>query len=266
MIAPIPKDIPDLPPIPGIAALAPYNVPSAAVVSPVHRPLAAAFRLLVAMAAAAGIAIDLYLGSPAHVLSYFATQSNLLVAVVLAASARRAWMARRPLPAALTGGTLLYILITGLVYRLHLANRPGGFSMTGETASLNGWQALANLILYTVTPVAVVIDWLLLTRPAPLAMRYAATWLVYPLVYLAFSLTRGAMLPPGTTERYLYPFVDVDRHGYVGILGNTAILGVAFYALALLVVALDHLRPDPLRHSGRRPENRISSPATGGLK
>ncbi|MFD8420516.1 Pr6Pr family membrane protein [Streptomyces sp. NPDC059466] len=266
MIAPIPKDIPDLPPIPGIAALAPYNVPSAAVVAPTHRPLAAAFRLLVAMTAAAGIAIDLYLGSPAHVLSYFATQSNLLVAVVLAASARRAWMARRPLPAALTGGTLLYIVITGLVFHLHLANRPGGFSMTGETASLHGWQALANLILYTVTPVAVVIDWLLLTRPAFLAMRYAATWLIYPLVYLAFSLTRGAMLPPGTTERYLYPFVDVDRHGYVGILGNTAILGVAFYALALLVIALDHLRPDPLRHGGRRPENRISSPATGGLK
>ncbi|MGW3852205.1 hypothetical protein [Streptomyces fagopyri] len=107
MIAPIPKDIPDLPPIPGIAALAPYNVPSTAVVAPVHRPLAAAFRLLAAMTAAAGIAIDLYLGSPAHVLSYFAAQSNLLAAVVLAASARRAWMARRPLPAARTGGTRL---------------------------------------------------------------------------------------------------------------------------------------------------------------
>jgi hypothetical protein len=74
------------------------------------------------------------------------------------------------------------------------------------------------------------------------------------------------MLSPSTPARYLYPFVDVDRHGYVGILGNTAILGVSFYALALVVIALDHVRPDPFRHRSRRPENRISSPATSGLK
>lgn len=266
MIAPIPKDIPDLPPIPGIPAPVPYIVPATAVVAPVRRPSAAAFRLLVALAAAAGVAIDLRLGSPPHVLSYFTIQTNLLMAVVFAASARRAWTARRPLPAALTGGTLLYISITGLVYHLILADQSGGFSMTGDTATLTGWQAVSDQLLHTVTPIAAVIDWLLLTRPAPFAVRHATTWLLYPLAYLAFSLARGAMLSPGTPERYLYPFVDVDRHGYVGILGNTAILGVAFYALSLLVVALDHLRPDPLRHRGRRSENRISSPATSGLK
>ncbi|WP_405880650.1 MULTISPECIES: Pr6Pr family membrane protein [unclassified Streptomyces] len=266
MIAPIPKDIPDLPAIPGIAPPVLSVVPAAAVVDPVHRPLTAAFRALVALAAVAGVAIDLLLGSPLHVLSYFTIQSNLLVAVVFAASARRAWTARRPLSAALMGGTLLYISITGLVYHLILANQPNGFSMTGDIATFTGWQAVSNQILHTATPIAAVIDWVLLTRPAPFAVRYATTWLLYPLAYLALSLARGAMLPPGTPERYLYSFVDVDRHGYVGILGNTAILGVAFYALSLLVVALDHLRPDPLRRRGRRPENRISSPATSGLK
>ena len=83
-----------------------------------------------------------------------------------------------------------------------------------------------------------------------------------------------ALLTPGTGRpRYLYPFLDVDRHGYKSVLGNALLLGLAFYALALLLIAVDHLRPDPVhprrgrpdRHD-RRPENRISSPATGGLK
>lgn len=266
MIAPIPKDIPDLPAIPGIPPPPLSVVPATAVVAPARRPVVAAFRLLVALAAATGVTIDLILGSPLRVLSYFTIQSNVLVAVVFAASAWRAWTARRPLPGVVTGGTLLYIAITGLVYHLILANQSSGFSMTGEIDTLTGWHAVANQLLHTATPIAVLADWLLLTRPTPLAVRNAATWLLYPLAYLVFSLARGATMSPGAPTRYLYPFVDVDQHGYVGVLGNTAILGVAFYALALLTVALDHVRPDPVHHRVRRPENRISSPATSGLK
>ncbi|WP_406172009.1 Pr6Pr family membrane protein [Streptomyces sp. NBC_00996] len=266
MIAPLPKDIPDLPAIPGVPPPPPSIVPATAVVAPTRRPLAAAFRLLVALAAATGVTIDLVLGNPVHVLSHFTIQSNALVALVFTASAWRAWTARRPLPGMLTGGTLLYISITGLVYHLILTNQAGGFSITDDVAPLTGWQAVANHLLHTVTPIAVLADWLLLTRPTPLVVRNAATWLVYPLAYLAFSLARGAMMSPGTPLRYLYPFVDVDRHGYAGILGNAAILGLAFYVLALLAVAVDHLRPDPARRRVLRRENRISSPASSGLK
>lgn len=270
MITPMPRDIPDLPAIPGILPSAHSFVPATAVVAPARRPATAVYRVLVALAAAAGVAIDMKLGDPARVLSYFTIQTNLLVAVVFAASARRAWSARRPLPGVLTGGTLIYISITGLVYHLILANESTPFSMTGGNDSLSGWHSAANILLHTVIPIAVVLDWLLLTRPTPLSFRDAAAWLLYPLAYLAFCLARGAMLSPGTPARYLYPFVDVDRHGYRGVLGNTAILGVAFYALALLIVVLDHVRPDPVRRRfrrrRRRPENRISSPATSGLK
>ncbi|MFJ6506773.1 MULTISPECIES: Pr6Pr family membrane protein [unclassified Streptomyces] len=266
MITPMPRDIPDLPAIPGISPPFVSFVPATAVATPTRRPFTAVFRILVALAAAAGVAIDVKLGSPVRVLSYFTIQTNLLVALVFAASARRAWSARRPLPGVLTGGTLIYISITGLVYHLLLANESSPFSMTGGGDTLSGWHAAANHLLHTVTPIAVVLDWLLLTRPAPLAFRNAVTWLLYPLAYLVFSLARGAAIPPGNPVRYLYPFVDVERHGYAGVLGNTAILGVAFYALALLIVAVDHVRPDPVRRRVRGLENRISSPGTSGLK
>ncbi|MFD8568693.1 Pr6Pr family membrane protein [Streptomyces sp. NPDC057694] len=239
------------------------SVPAEAVVPVRRRPVAAAFRFLIALAALTGIVIDLTISDSAlRVLSYFTIQSNILVAVVLALSAARAWSARPPLPPLVTGGTLLFICITGLVYHFVLANSSSGFSMTDDPDHvMTGWRTVSNQLLHTVTPLAVVLDWLLLTRPGLLRPRHAALWLLYPLAYFGFALIRGAIMTPGTPARYPYPFLDVDAHGYPGVLTNAVVFGLAFYLLALALVALDHLRPGI-----RPPENRISSPGPGGLK
>ena len=246
MTAPIPRDIPNLPAIPGVPALLPSPVPATAVVTPVRRPLTAVYRLLVALVAAGAVTVDLLIGSPVRVLSHFAIQSNILLALVLVLAARRAWSARRPLPSALTGATLLYVAITGLVYHLLLAHEATPFSMT--SGSSTGWQTITNQILHTVTPIAAALDWLLMTSPGRLHLRQAAAWLLYPLAYLAFSLGRGELIVPGTPGRYLYPFLDVDLHGYKSVLGNALLLGLAFYALAIVLIALDHARPNLVRH------------------
>ncbi|GGX12689.1 Pr6Pr family membrane protein [Streptomyces lomondensis] len=248
MTAPIPRDLPDLPAIPRKPALRPSPVPATAVVAPVRRPAAATFRLLVALAAAAGVTLELLLGDPSRVLGYFAIQSNILLALVMALSARRAWTASRPLPGSVLGATLLYVVIAALVHHLLLANEASPFSLTGAAAAPTGWQALAHHTLHTVIPIAAVLDWLLLTTPGRLHLRHAPTWLLYPLAYLAFSLTRGELLLPGAPDRYLYPFLDVGQDGYKRVLGNALLLGLSFYALAVLLVALDHARPNPLRH------------------
>ncbi|MGW1956739.1 Pr6Pr family membrane protein [Streptomyces sp. NPDC001920] len=252
MTAPIPRDIPDLPAIPGIPVLMPSHVPATAVRAPVRRPAAAAYRLLVALAAAGAVAVELALGSPVRTLSHFAIQSNILLALVLALSARRAWTARRPLPSALTGATLLYAVVTGLVYHLLLAKGAGPFALPGvltsEATPPTGWHAITTQVLHTVTPLAALLDWLLLTAPGQLRLRRAATWMLYPLTYLAFTFIRGELLLPGTPAHYLYPFLDVDRHGYKSVLGNALLIGLAIYALALALVALDHVRPNPVRH------------------
>ncbi|MET9380952.1 Pr6Pr family membrane protein [Streptomyces sp. NPDC002928] len=251
MTAPIPRDIPDLPAVPGMAPPLTSYVPATAVVNPVRRPLAAAYRLLIAATAAAGVTIDLLIGSPVRVLSHFAIQSNILLALVLILSARRAATARRPLPSGLTGATLLYVTITALVHHLLLTGTATPFSLTSTPDAHRLWQALAGHILYTVTPAAALLDWLLLTAPGRLRLRQASAWLLYPLAYLAFSLARGELIPPGTPGRYLYPFLDVDHHGYKGALANALLLGLSFYALAILLVALDHVRPDAMRHRGK---------------
>ncbi|MFE0805616.1 Pr6Pr family membrane protein [Streptomyces sp. NPDC058812] len=246
MTAPIPRDIPDLPAVPGPPRLLPSPVPATAVVTPVRRPLVAAFRLVTALLALTGVTIELLAAGPVtRPLSHFTTQSSILLALVLLASARRAWSARRPLSGALTGAALLYVVAAGLVHHLLLANAASPFAVTDSAAP--GWHTVATYLLNTVVPVAAALDWLLLTTPGRLHLRQAAAWLLYPLAYLAFSMARGELLIPDTQGRYLYPFLDVDQHGYKGVLGNALLLGLALYALGVLLVALDHIRPNPLR-------------------
>ncbi|MEU4655788.1 Pr6Pr family membrane protein [Streptomyces sp. NPDC023723] len=245
MTAPIPRDIPDLPAVPGPPALLPSPVPATAVVTPIRRPLAATFRLLTALLAMTGVTIELSLAGPTtRPLSHFTVQTGILLAAVLTLSARRAWTAARPLPSALTGAALLYTVSAALVHHLLLTNQASPFALPEPPT---GWHAAATHILHTALPLAAAADWLLLTVPGRLRLRQTAGWMLYPLAYLAFSLIRGELLLPHSTARYLYPFLDIDQHGYKGVLGNALLLGLALYALAVLLVALDHTRPNPLR-------------------
>ena len=243
MTAPIPSDIPDLPALPGGPTLLSSPVPATAVLPPVRRPATAIF--LTAIAAATAVTIEVVLGSPAQVLSQFTIQSGILLTLVMTISARRAWTARRPLPDALTGATLLYVVVAALVHHLLVANPSSPFT---TPPAPTGWHAITDQTLHTAIPVAALVNWLLLTTSGRLHLRQAAPWLLYPMAYLAFSLARGDLLSPGTPNRYLYGFLDVDQHGYKSVLGNALLLGLCFYALAVLLVTLDHIRPNPVHH------------------
>ncbi|MER8035323.1 Pr6Pr family membrane protein [Streptomyces hydrogenans] len=221
----------------------------------------AVVRGLIALAAATGIVIECVQGNPLVVFSFFTIWSNTAVAVVLGLGAARAWTGRPPLPAVWTGGVLLCISIVGLVFHLVLDNPSSSFNQAADIARLTGARAVANQLLHTVTPLGVALDWLLLTPPGALRPRHAVLWLAAPGGYLAFALVRGALLPDGARTRYTYPFIDVTAHGYAGVLVNALVLGLAFSALGLLLVAADRFRPAV---AGRR--NRISSLGAGGLK
>jgi hypothetical protein len=54
-----------------------------------------------------------------------------------------------------------------------------------------------------------------------------------------------------TPDRYLYPLLDVGQDGFKRVLGNALLLGLAVYAPAVLLVVLDHARPNPIPHRGK---------------
>uniref|UniRef100_A0AAU2JQN3 Pr6Pr family membrane protein n=1 Tax=Streptomyces sp. NBC_00049 TaxID=2903617 RepID=A0AAU2JQN3_9ACTN len=234
-------------------------------ISPPHA-VPAVFRALIAAAAVVGVLVECAYGSVPVVLSFFTVWTNILVAVVFTLSAVRAWQRRPDLDPLYRGGVLLFILITGLVFHLVLANPSSPFNVVEELDKLSGAKAVANQLLHTVTPIGAVLDFLLLTAPRTLRPRHAAQWLAFPLAYVTFALIRGALLSPGTRTRYTYPFIDVAQYGYGRVALNAVVLGIAFYALGLALVAADRYRPaSPLAPRPLR-ENRISSPAAGPLK
>ncbi|MER7487761.1 Pr6Pr family membrane protein [Streptomyces sp. NPDC126497] len=252
MTAPIPRDLPDLPALPRThPASAPLFAPARAVVPLARRPLTAVYRLLLALLAAGAVLVETLLGGPVRVLSHFTVQSALLLALVMLASARRAWSARHPLPGSITGAALLYVITAALVHHVLLADAVPSFSTTdGTTGAVGRLEPLAAHTLHTVLPVAAVLDWLLLSPPGRLRLRRAAAWMLYPLAHLAFTLARGELFP-GSPARYPYPFLDVARHGYRHVLANALLLGLALYGLAVLLVALDHIRPNPVRRPSK---------------
>jgi hypothetical protein len=197
-------------------------------------------RAALCFAGAVGIAgttaDDLAEPGPIEFWVYFTVQSNLLLtayfAVLLGRTARRPDDGQTFLPAA-KGAVTLYILITGSVFNLLLANPASPFYTQQEESHYN-WH---SVLLHIVTPLAALLDWLLFGPRGALRWRHAAQWLAYPLAYLVFVLVRGALVTTGM--RYPYPFVDVTASGYAAVAANCVALAVAFYLLGLGLVAAD---------------------------
>jgi hypothetical protein len=154
--------------------------------------------------------------------SYFTVTTNTLVAVLLTLSLIRS-PERAPRPPAIAAATV-YIIIVGIIYYLLLA----------KSWNPQGIQLVANVGLHYVMPAVMVIYWLLFVPKGETRWSHAVWWLIYPLVYFAFTLAEGLRI-----NWYPYPFVDVATLGYMKVAINGAALLIFFYVLNLIMIALD---------------------------
>ena len=167
-------------------------------------------------------------GAPGRVidfLSYFTIWSNIVVAVVmtmLAASPTRVTTLRRVLRL----DALIMIVVTGLVYAVVLA----------PLYHPTGWSAVANSGLHQLTPLLTVLVWLVFGPRGWLDLRLVLPSLVIPLVWLVYTLLRGAVI-----SAYPYPFIDVVPLGYGRVAVNVVGVLVLGIVVALAVVGLDRL-------------------------
>ena len=158
--------------------------------------------------------------------SYFTVQSNLLLAGLFA------WKALRPtgdsahpvLPI-LRAGAVLYLLITGIVYSLLLADLP-------EIArAVIPWT---DFVMHKLAPLAALADWLLDAPGRKLHPRQAWCALAYPLTYALLSLLRGAL-----TGWYPYPFLKPTQPGgWLAVALTCLVITLASLPLHALVIWL----------------------------
>jgi hypothetical protein len=161
-------------------------------------------------------------GRVANLLCFFTIDSNLLVAgtSVLVALGR----ARGRLFSVLWLDALTGIIVTGIVYQVALAG----------LYDLHGLSVFSDTMLHKVTPILFVLGWLLAGPRGALTWRTVWWSLLYPLVWLAFTLPRGAL-----TGFYPYPFVDAATLGYGQVTLNCVFIGLFFTALAAAALLYD---------------------------
>ena len=97
-------------------------------------------------------------------------------------------------------------------------------------------------MLHKLFPVIVVLDWLIDPPVTRLTFRQALVWLVYPLIWTAFTIVRGAI-----DGWYPYPFLDPANGGYGSVIVVSAAIFVGFLAIIWITVWLGNAMRDRRR-------------------
>jgi hypothetical protein len=158
--------------------------------------------------------------------SFFTILTNVLVALAFTGPLLRDHrrLARWSASEGVRASVAMYITVVGVIYHLLLA----------PYWNPTGWLLIVNVVLHTVTPTAFVLDWLLFTPKGRLRWIDAAKWLGFPLVYGAWTLVHGL-----ATGWWPYGFVDPGQIGWGGLGVSLMAFAAFFYALGLLIVAMD---------------------------
>jgi hypothetical protein len=99
-----------------------------------------------------------------------------------------------------------------------------------------GLQLIVDELLHSFIPILTILYWLIFVSKSELQWKSILLWMIYPLIYLMYILTRGAL-----SGFYPYPFIDVNDLGYSKVFLNDAGLIIAFLLLSLLFVAIGKL-------------------------
>ncbi|MBM3147209.1 MAG: Pr6Pr family membrane protein [Actinobacteria bacterium] len=199
---------------------------------------------------------DPQFGSPLadafNIFAYFTIQSNIIVGLTSLLLALRP-QRRSTLFRVFRLDGLIMILVTAIVFHALLAGLVG----------VSGWSSVSNQLVHTVVPALAVLGWLVFGPRGLVSWRVVAWSVVYPLLWVLFTLVRGAV-----TGWYPYPFLDVGELGYPRVALTILGITVAFVALAAGLHWVDGWSARVFDRQGRRasaaPEAAVDGPSEGG--
>jgi hypothetical protein len=170
--------------------------------------------------------------STADYFSYFTILSNLFAAGVLLAGALRGPGPRSRTTELLRGAAAMYMLTTGIVFAVllsgHKQNTP--------------W---ANAIVHQIMPLVMILDWAIDPPRMQLPLRSTLLWLSFPILYIAYTLIRGAIVN-------WYPYFFVNPHhsgGYLAVAIGCLAVGAGMIGLILLITWVGNRRGQTLEIS-----------------
>lgn len=155
---------------------------------------------------------DSFLGIFWELLRYFTILTNFIVSYVLIIGAVKGRWHNFSL---LTAATM-WIVIVGVIYHAMLA----------AVHNPTGIGAITNQVHHTFVPIGTCLIWLFTKFREPISSRAPFVWLIFPLFYTAYMLTRGAI-----DGIYPYHFSDPTLIGWSGFTINQLVLSLFFLGL-----------------------------------
>jgi hypothetical protein len=160
--------------------------------------------------------------NPVNYFSYFTIDSNLIAAGVLLAGAARRSTSNTLVFDLVRGAAVVYMSITGIVFTLLLSNT--------DVDTAIRW---VNTVVHELMPLVMLADWLVSPPSRKLTVRQGLLWLSFPLVWIVYTLIRGAIV-----NRYPYPFLDPANGGYGSVAVYSAGILIAMIVVSAITVAL----------------------------
>jgi hypothetical protein len=161
--------------------------------------LATSIAVVVALTAQFQLAITRGNFDKVNFFSYFTVESNIAAAFVLVALEFRDGSRLERLARAIRPAVTLYMTMTGVIYAVLLAPATADVGLTAQ------W---VDVIVHEIAPLVVFVDWILSPPDEPPVVRDIGKWLIFPVVYLVYSLVRGPI-----ADWYPYPFLDPNLDG-----------------------------------------------------
>jgi hypothetical protein len=188
-----------------------------------HRALRLALASLIATALVAQLAISLSRSDLTIIrfFSFFTVLSNSSAVVMLTLMASRPGRDDAAGFATFRGAVTLYMTVTFLVYAVVLAPNTVDVGLT---------EPWIDWTLHIIGPIAVAADWISSPPATPLRTNTVSIWLVFPAVYLVYTLIRGPIV-----DWYPYPILDPNEgDGYAGVAIWSALILVVFVVFGFL--------------------------------
>lgn len=183
--------------------------------------------VLVLIALSAQITEQVLAGSfrPERYFSYFTIQTSLINIGVLLMTGLHGLRSARDSHnwTTIRAHIVSYAVITGAVYNLLLRDIP----VEPGSPVLQQWP---NEVTHVWIPLYLVLEWLINPARAHLSWKALSAGMVFPLLWLGFSLTRGQLTG-------WYPYEFMDPAGPLGVPGQVAHLGVIGLIIILMLVA-----------------------------
>ncbi len=187
------------------------------------------FGTIVAFLAWFSILFQYYLttGSIANLFSYFTILCNLLVALSVSFSIffPKTKIGIYFSSISVQTAIALYIFIVALVYN----------SVLRGLLLLEGWQILVDNMLHVVIPILYLLYWFFFVPKAYLNWKNGMYWTLFPLLYLIYSLIRGAIV-----QWYPYPFLNAAKYGYNQVIFNVGIMLLVFFSAGAILIAVNN--------------------------